>query len=83
MKHCESGRLDKCHAIDLSPVPPELQASTPVDRPGNHYGQLYRNITKDAYKAAGIYGFLPHWPFDAEMFKPSAAAAAAGHVGCR
>ena len=83
IKHCESGRLDKRHAIGLLPVPPELQSSTPVDGPDNRYGQLYRNITKDAYKATGIDGFLPHWPFDAEMFEPSAAAAAAVHVGRR
>ena len=81
IKHCESGRIDKYHAMDLPPVPLELQAFTLVDGPNNRYGQLYRNITKDAYKATGIDGFLPHWPFDAEMFEPSAAAAAAVHVG--
>ena len=80
-KHCESGKIDKRHAMDLSPVPPELQAVTPVDGPDNRYGQLYHNITKDAYKAAGIDGFLSHCSFDAEMFEPSAAAAAAVHVG--
>ena len=72
--------MDKRHAMDLSPVPPEMTASTSVDGPDNWYGQLHCNISKDVYKAAGIEGFLSHCPFSPDMPKPSAAAAAAVHA---
>ena len=34
-----------------------------MDGPDTRYGQLYRGITKDAFKAAGVSGFSPHNPF--------------------
>ena len=72
IKHCQSKRVDKRHAMDLSPVPPEMVAFAPLDGPDTRYGQLYRGISNDAYKAAGIDGFLPHCPFDDMTFKPKA-----------
>ena len=73
IKHCQYGRVDKHHAMDVSPVPPELVAFAPLNGPDTRYGQLYRGISNDAYKAAGIDGFVPHCPFNNMMFKPKAA----------
>ena len=42
------------------PVQPKLVAFTTLDGVGLCYGQLYRNVSNDAYKVADIDRFLPH-----------------------
>lgn len=61
-KHSTSGKIDKFHNRDLSPVPKELITFAPIDGPDTRYGQLNRPLSEDAYKAAGIKGFLPPQP---------------------
>ena len=47
-----------------APVCPGVHPSNTDTR----YDQLYRGISGDAYKAAGIEGFLPHCPFSDMAF---------------
>ena len=51
------------HAMYLSPMPPKLVAFPHVNGADTLYGQLYRNVSNDAYNAADIDGFLPHNQF--------------------
>ena len=44
-------------------------AFAPLDGIGTKYGQIYKNINDEAYKAAGMDGFLPHNPW--KGFTPS------------
>ena len=44
-------------------------ACAPLDGIGTKYGQIYKNINNEAYKAAGMDGFLPHNPW--KGFMPS------------
>jgi len=41
----------------------------PIDGPDHRFGQINRPLSKDAYKNAGLEGFLPSQPF--ESFQPS------------
>ena len=78
IKHSTSGKVDKRHAMHLSPVPPELIAFSPLDGADTRYGQLWSTISDKAYKNAGINGFLPHNPFQNMKFntRPMSARAA-------
>ena len=62
IKHELTGAVSKRHAAWLSPMPPELVPYAPVDGPDSRYGQLYKPLSGDAYKAAGIDGWLPPTP---------------------
>ena len=76
IKHCRTNRIDKRHAMHLSPLPPELTAFRALDGADSRYGQLYKGITDDEYKCAGIDDFLPHDPLKDFKFNPAAARAA-------
>ena len=62
LRHAVDGRVGKRHAMHLSPFPHELIPFEPVDGPDNVYGQLYKPIERDPYKAASIKGFQPYEP---------------------
>ena len=68
IKHVASGRMDKKHAMHLSPMPYELVPFAPVDGVDTRYGQLHKGIDDKAYKIAGVDGFLPHDPFKGMKF---------------
>jgi hypothetical protein len=60
LKHCKhKGRMDKKHASDLLPYPPELVPFTPVDGADTCYGQLYKPISAHSFKKARIKDFMP------------------------
>ena len=60
----ETKQVGKRHASLLTPIPPEMRAFQPVDGSDTRYSQLYRPISKDAYKMAGVKGFTPSLPFN-------------------
>jgi hypothetical protein len=62
-KHTLSGKVDKFHASHLSPVPHALVPFAPIDGRDHRFGQIHRPLRDDAYKAAGLEGFLPYKPF--------------------
>jgi hypothetical protein len=45
------------------PYPPELIPFQPVDGADNRYGQLYKPISANPFKEAGLKGFEPPAPF--------------------
>jgi hypothetical protein len=49
--------------LDLSPYPTELIPFQPVDGADTWYGQLFKPIAANPFKAAGIKGFFPIQPF--------------------
>jgi hypothetical protein len=53
----------KKHASDLSPYPVELILFQPIDGADTCYGQLYKPISADPFKEAGIKGFDPIQPY--------------------
>ena len=53
----------KRRASHISPVPPELVPYLPVDGADTRYGQIHRPISDEAFKNAGIKGFIPTLPF--------------------
>ena len=62
--HCNNNkRMEKKHASDLSPYPAELVPFEPVDGADTRYGQLYKPISAQPFKEAGIKGFYPIQPF--------------------
>jgi hypothetical protein len=62
--HCNNDkRTEKKHASDLSPYPAELIPFEPVDGADTRYGQLYKPISVQPFKEAGIKGFSPIQPF--------------------
>ena len=61
-KHSNTGKVDKFHASHLSPIPKELVPYGPVDGPDNQFGQLNKPLSTEAYKEAGIEGFVPPQP---------------------
>ncbi len=62
--HCNNDkRMEKKHASDLSPYPAELIPFGPVDGADTRYGQLYKPISGQPFKEAGIKGFTPIQPF--------------------
>ncbi len=62
--HCDNAnRTEKRHASDLSPYPAELIPFKPVDCADTRYGQLYKPISAQPFKEAGINGFIPPEPF--------------------
>ncbi len=64
LEHChDSGRKEKKHALDLSLYPPKLVPFQPVDGADAHFGQLYKPITTNPFKEAGIKGFSPIQPY--------------------
>jgi hypothetical protein len=64
LEHChDSGRKEKKHASDLSPYPPKLVPFQPVDGADTRFGQLYKPITTNPFKEAGIKGFSPIQPY--------------------
>ncbi len=56
-------RMEKKHALDLSPYPAELIPFEPVDGADTWYGQLNKPISAQPFKEAGIKGFSPIQPF--------------------
>ena len=56
LRHTRSVNMEKKHAMNIRPVPPEMIAFAPLDGIDTEYGQIYKNINDEAYKAAGIYG---------------------------
>jgi hypothetical protein len=56
-------RKVKKHASNLSPYPLELIPFQSVKGSDTRYGQLYRPITVNPFKEAGIEGFKPFSPF--------------------
>ena len=62
-KHTASGKISKFHASHLSPVPHELVPYAPVDTSDARFGISHKPLSEDAYKLAGIEGFLPRQPF--------------------
>ena len=63
LEHCDHKRKDKKHASDLSPYPVELILFQPIDGADTCYGQLYKPISADPFKEAGIKGFDPIQPY--------------------
>ncbi len=62
--HCNNDkRMEKKHASDLSPYPAELIPFEPVDGADTQYRQLYKPISAQLFKEAGIKGFSPIQPF--------------------
>jgi hypothetical protein len=62
--HCNNDkRMEKKHASDLSSYPSELIPFEPVDGADTRYGQLYKPISAQPFKEAGIKGFSPIQPF--------------------
>ncbi|KAL7504453.1 hypothetical protein ACHAXN_002097, partial [Cyclotella atomus] len=61
-RHTISGKIDKFIAAHLSPVPKEIIPFAPVDGCDSRFGQLNKPLSNEAYKQAGIEGFLPHQP---------------------
>jgi hypothetical protein len=62
--HCDNAsRTKKRHAFDLSPYPAKLIPFEPVDGMDTQYGQLYKPISAQPFKEAGINGFIPPKPF--------------------
>lgn len=62
--HCDiAKRIEKKHASDLSPYPAKLIPFEPVDGADTRYGQLYKPISAQPFKAAAIKGFIPIQPF--------------------
>ena len=69
LRHTRSYKLNKKHAMNISLITPELIAFATLGGIDTKYGQIYKNINDEAYKAAGIDGFLPHNPW--KGFTPS------------
>ena len=63
-----SNKIEKFHASHLSPVPLEIIPFAPIDGPDHRFGQLNKPLSDEAYKAAGIEGFLPKQPW--KRFEP-------------
>jgi len=64
LEHCDKTlKKEKKHASDLSPYPTELIPFQPVDGADTQYGQIYKPITANPFKEAGIKGFTPIQPF--------------------
>jgi hypothetical protein len=62
--HCDNAnRTEKRHASNLSPYPAKLIPFEPVDGADTQYGQLYKPISAQPFKEAGINGFIPPEPF--------------------
>ena len=62
---------EKKHASDLSPYPDELIPFEPVDGADTRYGQLYKPISANPFKEAGLEGFNPPiktFPCHTELF---------------
>ena len=64
-----SVKMYKKHDMHISPVPQYMLEFAPLGSIDTKYGQIYKNINDEAYKAAGIDGFLPHNPW--KGFTPS------------
>ena len=60
--HTRSSKMEKNHSMHICPVPQEMIAFAPLDGIDTKYGQIYKNINYEAYKAAGIDGLFPHNP---------------------
>ena len=67
-RHSVSNKIEKFHASHLSPVPLEIIPFAPIDGPDHRFGQLNKPLSDEAYKAAGIEGFLPKQPW--KRFEP-------------
>jgi hypothetical protein len=64
LEHChDSSCKEKKHALGLSPQPPKLVPFQPVNRTDMRFGQLYKPITSNPFKEAGIKGFSPIQPY--------------------
>ncbi len=62
--HCNNDKhMEKKHALDLSLYPAELIPFEPVDGANTQYGQLYKPISAQPFKEAGIKGLFPIQPF--------------------
>ncbi len=59
LEHCDHKQKEKKHASDLSPYPVELIPFQPVDGADTRYGQLYKPISANPFKEAGLKGFDP------------------------
>eukprot|EP00956_Cyclotella_meneghiniana_P028882 scaffold68484_cov41-Cyclotella_meneghiniana.AAC.4 len=62
-RHESSGKISKFHASHLSPVPVELIPFTPIDGADHRFGQSNKPLANDAYRIAGLDGFVPPQPF--------------------
>jgi hypothetical protein len=61
--HCDNAnRTKKRHASNLSPYLAKLIPFKPVDGADTRYGQLYKPISAQPFKEAGINGFIPPEP---------------------
>ncbi len=61
--NCNNNKcIAKKHASDLSPYPAELIPFEPVDGADTRYGQLYKPISAQPFKEAGIKDFSPIQP---------------------
>ena len=65
IEHAYNNKVDKKHASDLSPYPPQLIPFEPLDGADSKYSQLYKPIGLQPFKEAGIDGFQPPQPFKA------------------
>jgi hypothetical protein len=54
---------EKKHASDLSPYPVELIPFQPVNGANTRYEQLYKPISANPFKEAGLKGFDPIQPY--------------------
>ena len=46
--HTQSGKMDKNHAMHVSPVPPEMITFAHLDGIDTKYGQIYKNFNDEA-----------------------------------
>jgi hypothetical protein len=64
LKHCHNvAWKEKKHAANLVPYPSELIPFEPVNGADTRYSQLYKPISTNPFKEAGIKGFTPPSPF--------------------
>ncbi len=79
LEHCDHKRKEKKHASDLSPYPVELIPFQPVDGADTRYGQLYKPISANPFKEAGLKGFDPIQPYKVSTYFAITSQCAAFH----
>ncbi len=63
LEGCDHKQKEKKHASDLSPYPVELIPFQPVNGANTRYEQLYKPISANPFKEAGLKGFDPIQPY--------------------
>jgi len=63
LEHCNHKQKEKKHTSDLSPYPVELIPFQPVNGADTCFGQIYKPISADPFKEAGIKGFALIQPY--------------------